>query len=66
MEIKIMIERINELARKKKNSGLTPEEQAEQKELYRLYLDNIRSQLKAELDNIIILDNPSEQPEQLH
>ncbi len=59
MEIKTMIERINFLARKKKNEGLTVEEQAEQKELYRLYLGNIRSQLKSELDRIVVVDEPS-------
>lgn len=63
MNIKDMIERINELAHKKKSQGLTPEEQAEQKELYKRYLANIRSQLKAQLDNIEIVD---EAPEKLN
>lgn len=63
MNIKDMIERINELAHKKKAQGLTAEEQAEQKELYRRYLANIRSQLKAQLDNIEIVD---EAPEKLN
>lgn len=56
MEIKAMIERINELAHKKRTSGLTQEELLEQKELYKRYLANIRSQLKARLDNIEIVD----------
>lgn len=56
MNIKDMIERINELAHKKKTQGLTEEELAEQKELYKRYLANIRSQLKAQLDNIEIVD----------
>lgn len=56
MEINAMIARINELAKKKKTSGLTPEELAEQKKLYQEYLGNIRSQLKAQLDNIEIVD----------
>lgn len=63
MNIKDMIERINELAHKKKAQGLTAEEQAEQKELYKRYLANIRSQLKAQLDNIEIVD---EAPEKLN
>lgn len=63
MNIKDMIERINELAHKKKTQGLTREEQAEQKELYKRYLANIRSQLKAQLDNIEIVD---EAPEKLN
>ena len=56
MEINAMIARINELAKKKKTSGLTAEELAEQKNLYKEYLGNIRSQLKAQLDNIEVVD----------
>lgn len=56
MNIDIMIARINELAHKKKNIGLTPAELQEQKELYKLYLGNIRSQLKAQLDSIEVVD----------
>ncbi len=43
--------RINELAAKKKLMGLTVEEQAEQAELYRLYIDEIKEQLKGALEN---------------
>lgn len=56
MEINVLIKRINELAAKKRSTGLTLEEQIEQKELYQEYLGNIRSQLKAQLDNIEIVD----------
>ena len=56
METKEMIERINELAHKKKKEGLTEVELAEQKELYKRYLANIRGQLKAQLDNIEVVD----------
>ena len=63
MEMNEMIERINELAHKKKKEGLTPEELAEQKELYTRYLANIRGQLKAQLDNIEVVDKA---PIQLH
>lgn len=56
MEIKALIERINQLAHKKKKEGLTQEELVEQKQLYQLYLNNIRCQLKAQLDNIEIVD----------
>lgn len=63
MDIKLMIERINTLAKKKRTEGLTEAEQTEQKELYKLYLGNIRSQLKAQLDNIEIVD---EKPTVLH
>ena len=47
-----MIQRINELARKKKTVGLTDEEAAEQKKLYRAYLDNIRENMIPLLDSI--------------
>lgn len=43
--------RINELAAKKKQQGLTVEEQAEQAELYRIYIDEIKEQLKGALEN---------------
>lgn len=63
METKEMIERINELAHKKKKEGLTEAELVEQKELYKRYLANIRGQLKAQLDNIEVVDKA---PLQLH
>lgn len=63
METKEMIARINELAHKKKKEGLTEVELAEQKELYKRYLANIRGQLKAQLDNIEVVDKA---PLQLH
>ena len=48
------IERINELARKKKASGLTEAETAEQAELRREHLAEYRENMKAMLDNLII------------
>ena len=48
------IARINELARKKKESGLTAEETAEQAELRREYLEGFRENMKAGLDGIVI------------
>ena len=58
MITKEMIERINWLAYKKKKLGLSEAEQAEQKELYREYLDSFRANLKAQLDAIEIVDDP--------
>ena len=46
------IHRINELARKKKSVGLTPEETAEQAVLRKEYLAAIRESLEAQLDNV--------------
>lgn len=48
------IDRINELARKKKAVGLTPEETAEQAVLRKEYLAAIRTSLEAQLDNVYI------------
>ena len=51
---KKLIERINELAKKKKTLGLNAEEQAEQKQLYAVYLSEIRAQFDSTLDNVSI------------
>lgn len=48
------IERINELARKKKTGSLTDAETAEQAELRHEYLAEFRENMKAMLDNTII------------
>lgn len=45
-ELKI---RINELAKKKESEGLSTEEQAEQSKLYRLYVDELKDQMKIAL-----------------
>ncbi|MCQ2501625.1 MAG: DUF896 domain-containing protein [Lachnospiraceae bacterium] len=50
------IPRINELARKAKTVGLTPEEKVEQQILRQEYLDAIRKNLRAQLDNIDIVE----------
>ena len=50
------IARINELARKAKAEGLTPEEEAERNELRNMYLADIRLNLQAQLDNTYIVD----------
>jgi len=50
------IERINELARKAKTQGLTPEEQAERDQLRREYVASVRENLRAQLDNTYIVD----------
>ena len=56
MITKEMINRINELAKKKKSTGLTDMEQAEQKKLYKEYLEAFRENFKAQLENIEIVD----------
>lgn len=51
-----LLARINELARKKRTVGLTEEELAEQKELYKIYLAAIRGQVTNLLESIEIVD----------
>lgn len=51
---KELIDRINELARKKKAEGLTDEEIIEQAKLRKEYLAAFRKNFKAQLDNIDI------------
>jgi len=48
------IDRINELARKSKLSPLSDEEKAEQAELRRQYIKEIRASFGATLDNTVI------------
>lgn len=50
------IERINYLARKKKNEGLTPGEAREQQMLREEYLKAIRGQVKSTLDHTKFVD----------
>ena len=50
------IDRINELARKAKAEGLTPEETAERDVLRREYIDSVLGSLKGHLDNTYIVD----------
>ncbi len=48
------IDRINALARKAKTQGLTPEETAERDSLRREYIDSVKANLTAQLDNTVI------------
>ena len=54
-----LLARINELARKKRTVGLTDDELAEQKELYKVYLAAIRGQVTNLLDSIEFVDGGS-------
>ena len=51
-----MIDRINELAKKKKAEGLTEEEAAEQKVLYREYIDAFKANLRPQLEMIEVVE----------
>lgn len=52
------IERINELAKKSRNEGLTSEEKKEQQMLRDEYIKAIRKSFRNTLDNIEIIDKP--------
>jgi uncharacterized protein YnzC (UPF0291/DUF896 family) len=53
-----LIQRINELARKKRTQGLTEEEKKEQAKLYQIYLKAIRGQVKQQLSRVRFVDEP--------
>ena len=44
------------LAKKAKTEGLTDEEKAEQAKLRREYIDSITGNLRAQLDNVYVVD----------
>nr|WP_326166473.1 DUF896 domain-containing protein [uncultured Oscillibacter sp.] len=50
------IDRINELARKARSVGLTPDEEKERAVLRRAYIDAVLGDLKSQLDNTYIVD----------
>ncbi|CAM3742949.1 DUF896 domain-containing protein [Alkalicoccus chagannorensis] len=50
------LNRINELARKSKQEGLSLKEQKEQKELRQEYLDNVRSSFRNQLNSVKVVD----------
>ena len=51
-----VIARINVLAKKAKTEGLTEEETAERDKLRRIYIDSVKSNLTAQLDNTYLVD----------
>ena len=50
------IKRINELAKKSKTEGLTPDEAAEQKALRAEYVAAFRASLTAQLESTVLVD----------
>ena len=55
MNMNEVIARINALAKKNKEEGLTAEELAERDKLRRIYIDSVTGNLKNQLDNTSIL-----------
>ena len=56
MNMNDVIARINELAKKAKTEGLTPEETAERDKLRRIYIDAFKANLTGTLDNTYLVD----------
>jgi len=52
-----LIKRLNELYHIRKSEGLTEEQKKEEADLRKKYLGQIRSNFKAQLDNIEIVDS---------
>ena len=57
MSLNDTIARINELAKKAKAEGLTPEEIVERDKLRRIYIDSVKANLVGQLDNTYVVDN---------
>lgn len=55
MDMNEVIARINELAKKAKSEGLTPEETVERDKLRRIYVDSVKASLTGQLDNTYIV-----------
>ena len=56
MEQDRMIERINALAKKAKQEGLTPEETVERDQLRKAYLAAVRANVIGQLDRVYLVD----------
>ena len=57
MSLNDTIARINELAKKAKTEGLTPEELTERDKLRRIYIDSVKANLVGQLENTYIVDS---------
>lgn len=55
MSMDEVIARINQLAKKAKEEGLTPEELAERDRLRRAYIDSVKGNLVGQLENTYIV-----------
>lgn len=50
------IDRINQLARKKKQEGLSEAELQEQAALRREYIESFKKSMRVQLDNLVVID----------
>ncbi|MGL5314643.1 MAG: DUF896 domain-containing protein [Peptostreptococcaceae bacterium] len=58
------LDRINELAKKNKSEGLTPEELSEREVLRKEYLENFRAHFRSRLDSVKVV-SPEEYEEEM-
>ena len=56
MKMDDVIARINELAKKAKSEGPTPEETTERDKLRRIYIDSVKANLVGHLENTYYVD----------
>ena len=56
MSINDTIARINELAKKAKTEGLTPEELTERDRLRRIYIDSVKANMVGQLEHTYYVD----------
>lgn len=56
MNMNEVIARINALAKKAKETGLTDEELQERDHLRRIYIDSVKANLVSQLDNTYLVD----------
>lgn len=56
MNMNEVVARINELAKKAKTEGLTPEELTERDKLRRIYIDSYKASLIGQLENTYIVE----------
>ncbi|MBB6449208.1 uncharacterized protein YnzC (UPF0291/DUF896 family) [Geomicrobium halophilum] len=50
------LDRINELAKREKTTGLTPDEEDEQKNLRQEYLNNFRASFNQQIQTVTVMD----------
>ncbi len=55
MDMNQVIARINELAKKAKTEGLTPEELTERDKLRRIYIDSVKASLVGQLEHTTVV-----------
>ena len=55
MKMDEVIARINELAKKAKETGLTPQETEERDRLRRIYIDSVKANLTGQLENTYLV-----------